>query len=102
MPRELRQTIFRLWRPVSTYLEAEGRLLRRDGLVRAHLFASPAPVEWGRSFSSLGDVLISTPGNLKSISLSALRLVTGPGIQRQRLGGSGTLGTPTASVSIGL
>ena len=78
--RHLRPTIFELWRADLSHFEGDGGSLRRDVLVRAHLFARLPPVAWPNLFSNFEDVRIFTPGDLESVPLSELHLVTGPNI----------------------
>ena len=58
-------------------------------LVRAQCFARLSPAEWGIFFSNLGDMIISTTGDLDSIPPSDLHLRKGPGIRSGMLRGLG-------------
>ena len=55
----------------------------------AHILAAYSPAEWKGRFSDLEDMLIFTPGDLKSAPPSEFHLVTGPGAQCE--GGPGPL-----------
>ena len=83
--RRLRQTIWELWHADLTHLEGEDGRLWRDVLVKAHLFARLSPARWMILFAELGESVIFTPGDLKSIPLAQLHLVSCPSIQREML-----------------
>ena len=59
--------------------------LCEGALVIAHLLATLSAAEWEDCFSFLGSVLIFTPGDLRSISLSELPLAAGRGVQNEIL-----------------
>ena len=75
IPRHLRETVFELWRADLTHLGGGDGRLRRDVLVKAHLLARLSPIGRKNVFSDLEDMLVSTPGDLKSALLSELHLV---------------------------
>ena len=78
--RRLRRTIFELWRvDLSNMGGGDGRLWG-DVLVKAHLFARLSPVGRKNLFSDLGDVLIFTPGDLRSVPLLEPHLVSSPNV----------------------
>ena len=54
-------------------------------LPKAHIFAGLSPAEWGNLSSDLGDMLIFTSGDLKSVPPSELHVVSGPSVQSDML-----------------
>ena len=83
--RRFCRTIFELRRADLTLLGGASGLRRRDVLDRARLSAMLSPVVRGNFFPRLEDMLICTPGDLKSIPLAGLFLFTAPGIRREML-----------------
>ena len=81
--RQLRKAIFELWRADLTYLGGEGGILWGDVPVKADLHATLSPVQWKNCFFPLEGMPIFTPGDLRSILLSALHLVTDPGVRSE-------------------
>ena len=73
--RRLHRAIFEFRHADLSYLEGEDGPSWRDVQVKARLLARLSAAEWENFFSCLEDMLIFTPGDLKSIPLSEPRAV---------------------------
>ena len=83
--RQIRRIIPELWCADLTYSEGDGGLGRRDVLASTHGYARLSLAGRKNLFSDPWDLLIVTPGDLKSAPPSELHLVPGPDIQSEML-----------------